>query len=227
MKVVSLRRYPVKSMAGEALDAVSLDSRGLGGDRWYAVQDADGHFASGKNTQRFRRRDQVFSYAAATSRSGDVIVTGGSGKWTVGDPGLDEELSREMGLNVRVMPEADVPHQDAGSVSLIGTATLDWCADRWGVHVDPRRLRVNIVFSSREPFIEETWVGRTLTCAGARLRVVERAPRCRMIDIAQDGAMAEGRWLKPLAKERDTFLAVYGDVESGGAIRVGDQVSVL
>ena len=227
MKVVCLRRYPVKSMGGEALDVATLDSRGVEGDRWYAVQDANGHFASGKNTRRFRRRDQVFSYAAATDRSGDVVVTGGPGRWAVGDPGLDEELSREMGLDVQVTPEAAIPHQDMGSVSLVGTATLEWCAARWGVHADPRRLRVNIVFSSEEPFIEETWVGRTVACAGARLRVVERAPRCRMIDIDQDGATADGRWLKPLAAERDMFLAVYGDVESGGVIRVGDQLSVL
>lgn len=226
MHVVSLRRYPVKSMAGEALDAAMLDSRGVEGDRWYAVEDADGHFASGKNTRRFRRRDQVFSYAAATSCTGDIIVTGERGQWTVGEPALDKELSREMGLDVRVTPEVDIPHQDMGSVSLIGTATLDWCAARWGVNADPRRLRVNIVFSSEEPFVEETWVGRTVTFAGARLRVVERVPRCRMVDIDQDGAKADGRWLKPLAAERDMLLAVYCDVASGGAIRVGDQISV-
>ncbi len=227
MRVVSLRRYPVKSMAGESLESAMLDGRGVEGDRWYAVEDADGHFASGKTTRRFRRRDQVFSYAAATNPSGDIIVTGGRGRWTVGDPALDEELSRAMGVDVRVTPEGDVPHQDMGSVSVIGTATLDWCAARWGVNADPRRLRANIVFSSDEPFVEETWVGRTVACAGARLRVVERVPRCRMIDIDQDGATAGGRLLKRLAAERDTCLAVYVDVASGGAINVGDRLSVL
>jgi uncharacterized protein YcbX len=227
MHVVSLRRYPVKSMAGEALDAATVDSRGLEGDRWFAVEDADGYFASGKDTRRFRRRDQVFSYAAATSCSGDTVVTGARGQWAVGEAALDRELSREMGLDVRVTPESDVPHQDMGSVSLVGTATLDWCAARWGVDADPRRLRVNIVFSSEEPFVEETWVGRTVTFSGARLRVVERVPRCRMIDIDQDGATADGRWLKPLTAERDMLLAVYGDVASGGAIRVGDRMSVV
>lgn len=48
-----------------------------------------------------------------------------------------------------------------------------------------------------------------------------------MVDIDQDGATADGPWLKPLAAERDMLLAVYGDVASGGAIRVGDQVFVL
>ena len=76
MEIVQLRRYPVKSMGGEQFDHVRLDRRGIIGDRWFAVEDADGHFASGKNTRRFRRRDAVFGYSAVTSGTGDVTVTG-------------------------------------------------------------------------------------------------------------------------------------------------------
>lgn len=47
-----------------------------------------------------------------------------------------------------------------------------------------------------------------------------------MIDIAQDGARPGGRWLKPLATERDTFLAMYADVDTAGLISVGDRLSV-
>ena len=38
--VVSLRRYPVKSMMGEELNAVDVTDRGLLGDRAYALLDA-------------------------------------------------------------------------------------------------------------------------------------------------------------------------------------------
>lgn len=226
MRVVSLRRYPVKSMGGESLDSVVLDDRGVSGDRWFAVEDAEGHFASGKNTRRFRRRDRVFDYSAATNGAGEVAVTGASGVWKVGDPALDDELSHAMGVAVRVAPEAGVPHQDMGAVSLIGTATLDWCAERWGLGADPRRLRVNVVFSSTRPFIEEEWLDRTVSVGGSALRVVERVPRCRMIDIAQDGALADGRWLKMLAAERDMSLAMYADVASTGVLAVGDELIV-
>lgn len=226
MNVVSLRRYPVKSMGGEQLDSAALDQRGVVGDRWFAVEDEAGHFASGKNTRRFRRRDRVFDYSAATNRAGEVTVTARSGAWRVGDQALDDELSREMGVRVNVTPEARVPHQDMGAVSLIGTATLDWCAKRWGINSDPRRLRVNVVFSSSRAFVEEEWAGRTIWIGGSALRVVERAPRCRMIDIAQDGVRADGRWLKPLAAERDMFLAMYADVASTGVLSVGDELIV-
>ncbi|KRF20662.1 hypothetical protein ASG90_19030 [Nocardioides sp. Soil797] len=226
VSVAALRRYPVKSMGGEALASVVLNPRGLEGDRWYAVTDADGHFASGKSTRRFRRRDQVFTYTASTAPSGDVVAAGADGEWPVGERSLDEELTRAMGVEVRVTPEEQIPHQDMGSVSLVGTATLAWCAERWGINPDPRRLRVNIVLATDEPFVEEQWTDRVLGVGSAALRVVQRVPRCRMVDIDQDGARADGRLLKPLTRERDMFLAMYADVEQVGVIALGDEVTI-
>ncbi|QAY71344.1 MOSC domain-containing protein [Xylanimonas protaetiae] len=224
MTVRSLRRYPVKSMGGEALDAVVVDARGLVGDRAFAVVDDEGHFASGKNTRRFRRRDAVFGYTAATSGDG-VVVTGRDGRWAVGSPALDAELTRALGVPSRVLPEAGTPHFDACAVSLVGTATLAWCAQRWGIDADPRRLRVNLVVDTDEPFVEETWVGSGIAVGEVELRGVERIERCRTIDLAQDGASGAGRWLKPLGAERGLCLAVYADVVVPGTVRVGDVVS--
>lgn len=224
MTVVSLRRYPVKSMGGEALDRAALDHRGLSGDRWYAVEDGDGHLASGKDTRRFRRRDAVFRYSASTTARHEVTVTGPGGRWKIGDPALDAELTKAMGTPVRVTPEHDTPHQDAGTVSLVSTATLDWCTSRWGIDADPRRLRTNLVLTADEPFIEEQWQGQHLVIGSARLRVAERVPRCRMIDIAQDGSRSNDRWLKPLAAEREMCVAMYADVATVGIIAVGDAV---
>ncbi len=223
--MTGLRRYPVKSMGGEALDHAKVDARGLAGDRWYAVEDADGHFASGKNTRRFRRRDAVFDYTARTNGA-TVLVSGLGHEWTAGDPDLDAELSTRMGLDVRVGAEREVPHQDAGAVSVIGTATLDWCAERWGLNADPRRLRPNIIVTTSVPFVEETWVGTQIGIDDVELRIVDRVPRCRMVDVPQDGASAEGRWLKMLSAERDMFLAVYADVARPGRISLGARVVV-
>lgn len=210
-------------MAGESLDQARLDTRGVVGDRWYAVEDDDGHFASGKDTGRFRRRDAVFGFAAHTEPDGRVVVTQASHCWCVGDPLLDRHLSEAMGTAVRVTPEADVPHQDMGQVSIISTASLRWCRDRWGGSADPRRLRVNVVVTSDEPFVEEGWVGRELKIGSARVLVTERVPRCRMIDIDQDGAVPGVKWLRPLGRERDMSLAVYADVTHPGVITIGDQ----
>ncbi len=223
--MADLRRYPVKSMGGETLASVELDRRGLPGDRWYAVEDEDGRLASGKSTTRFRRRDAVFGYSAG-AEGGRFVVRGAAGTWRVGDPALDEDLSRAMGARVRVTAEAAVPHQDAGQVSIVGTATLDWCHHYLRVDADPRRLRSNILVRTSVPFVEETWTGMSLQLGGAVLQVVERIERCRMVDLAQDGLSSATPLLAALSGERDLRLGVYASVGTPGRIAVGDEIVV-
>ena len=226
MRLASIRRYPVKSMGGEPLDSVEIDGRGLAGDRWFAVVDQDGKLASGKNSRRFRRRDAVFEHAARTLPTGEVEVTDGWSTWRVGTPALDESLSTAMGAAVAVRPETTKPHQDGGQVSLIGSATLDWFAREWGIDPDARRHRVNLVVETDQPFVEERWVAHRLAIGSAVLTVDAKVPRCRMIDLAQDGATAEQRWLTRLTQERDMCAAVYLEVTAPGTITVGDSVAL-
>ena len=52
--VVSLWRYPVKSMMGEELNATYVTERGLLGDRAYALIDpSNGKIASAKNPRKW------------------------------------------------------------------------------------------------------------------------------------------------------------------------------
>jgi uncharacterized protein YcbX len=61
--VVSLWRYPVKSMLGEELNAAEITNRGLLGDRAYALLDrSDGKVASAKNPRKW---PQLFDFRAA------------------------------------------------------------------------------------------------------------------------------------------------------------------
>jgi hypothetical protein len=61
--VVSLWRYPVKSMMGEELNAAEVTDRGLLGDRAYAIVDsADGKVASAKNPRKW---PHLFDFRAA------------------------------------------------------------------------------------------------------------------------------------------------------------------
>jgi uncharacterized protein len=61
--VVSLWRYPVKSMMGEELNAAEVSERGLLGDRAYALVDgSDGKVASAKNPRKW---PQMFEYRAS------------------------------------------------------------------------------------------------------------------------------------------------------------------
>ena len=66
VNIAEIRRYPVKAMAGESLDSVLVEGRGLVGDRRFAVLDDDGRMATGKDSRRFRRRDAIFDFRATT-----------------------------------------------------------------------------------------------------------------------------------------------------------------
>jgi uncharacterized protein YcbX len=67
--IVSLYRYPVKSMQGEELNASAVTERGLLGDRVYALMDAaEGRVASAKNPRRW---PGLFDYRAAFSAPPD------------------------------------------------------------------------------------------------------------------------------------------------------------
>lgn len=226
MNLVEIRRYPVKAMGGESLRSVEVDSRGLVGDRWFSVVDADGRLATGKNSRRFRRYDQVFDYSA-TMVGDDARVAGPSGSWRIGDAQLDLALSEHFGAEVMVQRETGTPYQDAGQVSLVGTASLEWCREHLAVDGDRRRIRPNLVVRTAEPFVEETWGGATIRVGDVELTVVERIERCRMVDIAQEGLSEQAGWLKALGRERDLCLGMYADVTGVGSLALGERVYVV
>jgi hypothetical protein len=94
--VKSLWRYPVKSMAGEELDASEVTGRGLRGDRAYALIDSvDGKVASAKNPRKW---PQLFEFGAAyydNPRSGAALP---AVRITLPDGTVDEGTLDQRGI---------------------------------------------------------------------------------------------------------------------------------
>ena len=125
-----------------------------------------------------------------------------------------------------MLVEDDTPYFDDGPVSVVGTATLEWCRRELGVDADPRRTRTNLLLRTTEPFEEEGWAGRTLQIGSARLAVDRRLERCRMVDLAQDGVTTTTPMLKALGRWREVCLAMLTDVATPGLLAVGDEVTL-
>jgi len=69
--IVSLWRYPVKSLLGEEMDATEVSEGGLLGDRAYAIIDrSDGKVASAKNPRKWPRLFEFRAALASTPRMG-------------------------------------------------------------------------------------------------------------------------------------------------------------
>lgn len=225
-RVVSLRRYPVKSMGGESLAVAHIVTRGISGDRIFAVRDEEGRLASAGDAEHLARRDGVFSFKAQTEGR-RVVVWDASGRiGDAGRPEVDAALTDTLGVPLRITHETDTPHIDEGAVSLVGSATLEWCAREFGGKADPTRLRVNLVVETSEPFEEDGWVGANLANDGVRLKVAHRIRPTPAIDLAPLGAEAPPPWWESLQKQRDGYLGVCCDVVARGALAVRDEFTV-
>ena len=106
--MVSIWRYPVKSMMGEELNASDVTERGLLGDRAYALMDqVTGKVLSAKNPRKWGK---LFDFRASLAEppvrsakipqvridlpDGDVV--------TSGQPNADSLLSQALGAQVRL-----------------------------------------------------------------------------------------------------------------------------
>jgi uncharacterized protein len=104
--VVSLWRYPVKSMMGEELNATEITGRGLLGDRHLALVDpSDGKVASAKNPRKWRNlfdfRGSFVEFPRSGARMPPVrIILPDGTEVTSEDKDLGRILSTALGREV-------------------------------------------------------------------------------------------------------------------------------
>ncbi|GAA0300852.1 MOSC domain-containing protein [Streptomyces polychromogenes] len=103
--LVAVRRYPVKSMLGEALTSVRVTEGGLAGDRAFAVLDGAGAVGSAKHPRKW---GGLLRCRSSSARPGEAEVElPGGDVLPAGSAALDARLSGLLGRPVRV---SDEPH---------------------------------------------------------------------------------------------------------------------
>lgn len=111
-RVVSLWRYPVKSMMGEELNAAEVTERGFVGDRAYALLDpATGKVVSAKNPRKWARMFDFRAGYLGQPRSGQALppvqITCPDGTVTASDRDeVDHLLSKDLDRSVRLITSA-------------------------------------------------------------------------------------------------------------------------
>jgi uncharacterized protein len=127
---------------------------------------------------------------------------------------------------------------DLFPVSVVTTATLTQLSElQPASHFDERRFRMNLTIATQATgFVENGWVGGALTVGeGGRLRVAMPDPRCVMTTLPQAELPNDGDVLRTLVRHnrvqigdggRFPCAGVYAVVETPGAVRAGDRVTV-
>jgi uncharacterized protein len=99
-RVLALRRYPVKSMLGEDLRQVSIDRRGVVGDRAYGLIDVETQKVV--SVKRPRRWARMFELRAITTGGTVEVQFPDGSSVSIGDAGLADRLSDFLGRAVSV-----------------------------------------------------------------------------------------------------------------------------
>lgn len=222
--VRAITRFPVKSMAGEDLDQVELNHRGLVGDRVLALRTADGGLGSGKTSRRFRRLPGLRLVRARTGDDGVVRLHLPDGRVLVALE-ADGALSELVGQPVSVVAEGAVSHFDEDGLHLVTTASLSVVTDASGLAVDPRRTRANFLLETTDDgFVEDGWQGRELVVGGAVVRVGAPMPRCVMVNQAGADLPEAPGLLRALGQVHGADLGMVAAVARPGTVAVGDAV---
>ncbi|MSP81735.1 MAG: MOSC domain-containing protein [Alphaproteobacteria bacterium] len=246
--VARLWRYPVSGMAGEELESVAVVGEGLLGDRVWGL--ADPATGAKLTTMMFRREHDLLHWAAryeAPPRPGAAppvtldLPDGDSVRSDAADIGA--RIAKALGrpavlapLRWRETPSPATRPEDINldsdaerPIHVMTTATLARIAQAHA-GADIRRFRPNIVIATpagAAGFVEDEWVGRTLTLGGARLRVLERSKRCAITTMSQRDLADGPGVLKAVTAANGAYLGVFASVEASGPIRLGDAARLL
>ena len=223
--VVRHWRYPVKSVGGEECERIEVNTRGVDGDRRYAILNAEGRPGSGKTTRRFRQIDGLLDLRAVYREDVPELIFGDGTRMLASDPQIHAALSSFLRTPVTLAREDGVSYLDAGPVHLVTTAGLAWLrASLPDSVIDERRFRPNLVIDAPgHAQVERDWIGRTLSIGDAvKLRVADPTGRCRMVTLPQADLPHDPRVLGSIIRDADSEFGVYADVVAPGAISRGD-----
>jgi uncharacterized protein YcbX len=233
--VSELKRYPIKSFAGEVKLEAELAAYGLVGDRKYAFIDEGKEGFARYITAR--QIPQMLQYKAQweENKGGlpSVKVTSPQGTVFHWDDELLMEIQKFSTRKISKLscePEgSDLMAVDNESVLVITDASLRKLEQLWGKPLDQRRFRANIIITLLEdtPFIEAQWVGRKLQIGDAVLQFNVECERCTMVTLDPDHIVKDATLLEKLINERKQNFGVYAAVVKPGRTRQGDAVYLV
>ena len=227
-RVAGLWRYPVKSMAGEALREAEVSWHGVAGDRRWAFIRGD-MVRSGFPWLTIRERSDMWHYRPRfvepddPERSQTIVRTPSGAEVDV----ADRALAAELGAGVRLIKQ-ERGSFDAMTLSLLTKQSVAALGALTGSELGAERFRANLLVDGTEgAFAEERWVGWVLRVGGLLMRVDQRDPRCVVINVDPVSATRDAAILRTLARERDACIGVYGSTVRPGRVALGDPVALV
>lgn len=202
--IAELWRYPVKSLAPQALDVAKLDARGLSGDRRRAlIVTSPAHARFGKP---YRGKEDAQLHTLADP-----------------DDAVALAARRDIALDVRDTG----PFFDLDPVSVLFDCWLRDGERLVGRSLEPLRFRPNVFVRAADGFdaCEAALVDRILAVGDVRLRVSQPIHRCVTTTYDLTTGQSDPRVLAVIARHRDNTMGIYAHVVRPGSVRPGEAVA--
>ncbi|MBI2213528.1 MAG: MOSC domain-containing protein [Acidobacteria bacterium] len=210
LHVAGLWRYPVKSMAGEALVEAEINRDGIPGDRTVWVCGPEGVRTS-------RRQWKLLGLQSKFDRSGRPFIDGYP--WD----------SREAAALVKAAAGDDAWLEESDDEARFDILPLlvatDGAVEAFGR--DVRRLRPNILIGGVSGLDEVRWPGTELHIGEAIVRLDSLRGRCPMTTVDPDTLERDPEVLRDIGRRFGGRLALNAEVLRPGIVRVGDAVSLV
>jgi uncharacterized protein YcbX len=211
MRLAEIWRYPVKSMAGERLDAVELSPRGIPGDRVVQVYDARGRRLTA------RTHPGLLGLRATMAPDGEPRVDGRP--WTA--PDVAAAVERAVGGPVRLARDESLDRFDVLPLLVV----TDGIVRHLGL--DRRRFRPNLLIEGVAGLAERDWEGRRLRIGEAVVALESRRGRCVMTTHDPDTLAQDHGVLRRIVRELGGELGLDAAVVQPGRVTAGDPVELL
>jgi uncharacterized protein YcbX len=231
-----LVRYPVKSMAGLAIESAILGWHGLEGDRRFAFRRL-GESGGFPWLTASRLPELLLYHPLGVDQSAGGLLpthirTPTGATIELRSPALAKEIGERFGTPVELMQLKHGIFDDA-CISVISSATIAEIGREAGIQLDPRRFRANILLETYDgfPFEEDDWAGGRLVFGDGdpspSVSITACDPRCVMINLDPDSAEQDGRVMKAAVKLNANNAGVYGTIVQRGRLQVGQTVKLI
>lgn len=210
LRVDGLWRYPVKSLAGEALESAELTANGIPGDRIVHVRGPEGVRTS-------RRQHRMLGLKGTLGADGQPLVDGV--RWDA--PEVLATVRLAAGDDAE-LAAYDGPERFDILPLLVAT---DGAVAAFGR--DIRRLRPNILIGGVDGMDETTWEGAELHIGEAVIGLDSLRGRCPMTTVDPDTLVRDPAVLKDIGRRFGGRLALNAEVLRPGRVQVGDPVRLV
>jgi uncharacterized protein YcbX len=210
LNVAGLWRYPVKTLAGEALNETLVDENGVAGDRIVRVRGPEG-------VRTARRYWRLLGLRGTLGPGNRPLIDGHAWdsaealalvKGAAGDDAWLEAVAGQDGFDILPLLVAT-----DGAVAALGR--------------DVRRLRPNILIGGVDGLDERDWAGAHLVIGDLVVRIDQLRNRCVMTTVDPDTLDRDPEVLRDIVRRFGGRFALDADIVQPGSIHVGDTVTLV